>query len=44
MIFNEKKITCFVDDKVAGSCEISFRSGMKTSHRATLSISILKEY
>ena len=44
MIFNEKKITCFVDGKVAGSCEISFRSGMKTSHRAILSIAILKEY
>lgn len=44
MIFNEKKITCFVDDKVAGSCEISFRGGMKTSHLATLSIAILREY
>lgn len=28
-------ITCYVDGEVAGNCEISFRGGMKTSHRAT---------
>ncbi len=37
-------ITCYVDGEVAGNCEISFRGGMKTSHRATIAIAILKEY
>ena len=37
-------ITCYVDGEVAGSCEINFRSGMKTSHRATIAIAILKAY
>lgn len=29
-------ITCYIDGEVAGNCEISFRGGMKTSHRATI--------
>lgn len=33
-------ITCYVDGEVAGNCEISFRGGMKTSHRATIAIAI----
>ncbi|MGN0505638.1 MAG: GNAT family N-acetyltransferase [Lachnospiraceae bacterium] len=37
-------ITCYVDCAVAGSCEINFRGGMKTSHRATVSIAILKDF
>lgn len=37
-------ITCYIDGEVAGNCEISFRSGMKTSHRATIAIAILKDY
>ena len=37
-------ITCYVDGEVAGNCEISFRGGMKTSHRATVAIAILKDY
>lgn len=37
-------ITCYVDGEVAGNCEISFRGGMKTSHRATIAIAILREY
>ena len=37
-------ITCYVDGEVAGNCEISFRGGMKTSHRATIAIAILKDY
>ena len=36
--------TCYVDGEVAGNCEISFRDGMKTSHRATIAIAILKDY
>lgn len=37
-------ITCYVDGEVVGNCEISFRGGMKTSHRATIAIAILKDY
>ena len=37
-------ITCCVDGEVAGNCEITFRGGMKTSHRATIAIAILKDY
>lgn len=37
-------ITCYVDGEVAGNCEISFRGGMKTSHRAAIAIAILKDY
>ena len=37
-------ITCYVDGEVAGNCEICFRGGMKTSHRATIAIAILKDY
>lgn len=37
-------ITCYVDGEVAGNCDITFRGGMKTSHRATVGIAILKEY
>ena len=37
-------VACYIDGKIAGNCEISFRGGMKTSHRATVAIAILKEY
>ena len=37
-------ITCYVDGEVAGNCEISFKGGMKTSHRATIAIAILRDY
>lgn len=37
-------ITCYVDGEVAGNCDISFRGGMKTSHRATIAIAVLREY
>jgi RimJ/RimL family protein N-acetyltransferase len=41
---NTLAIACFIDGKIAGNCEISFRSGAKTSHRATVAIAVLKEY
>lgn len=37
-------IACYVDGEVAGSCEIRFRGGIKTAHRANIGISILKDY
>ncbi|MDY2851218.1 MAG: GNAT family N-acetyltransferase [Candidatus Borkfalkiaceae bacterium] len=41
---NALAITCCVDSKIAGNCEINFRGGLKTSHKATVAIAILKEY
>ena len=37
-------ITCYIDGEIAGNCEINFRGGIKTSHRATVAIAILKDY
>ena len=37
-------IVCFIEGKAAGNCEIRFLPGIKMGHRATLGISILKEY
>ncbi len=37
-------ITCYVDGNVVGNCEITFRTGIKISHRATIAIAILKDY
>lgn len=37
-------ITCYVDGRIAGSCEVRFFGGIKTSHRATLGISVLREF
>ena len=41
---NEAMLLCFVGGKVAGNCFISRKTGLKTRHRATLGISILREY
>ena len=41
---NTLAIACYINDEIAGNCEISFRGGIKTSHRATVAIAILKEY
>ncbi len=41
---NTLAITCYIDGEIAGNCEISFRSGAKTSHRATIAIAILQKY
>ncbi len=37
-------IACYIDGKIAGNCEISFRTGIKVGHRAVIAIAILKEY
>lgn len=37
-------ITCYVDGMVVGNCDLSFLSGMKTRHRATIAIAILQDY
>ena len=37
-------IACFIDGKLAGNCEIDFKSGIKMGHRASVAIAILQEY
>lgn len=37
-------IACYVNGQVVGNCEINCRAGIKTRHRATLAIAILKDY
>ena len=41
---NEVFIMCIVDGKVVGNCELSFNDRVKTRHRASIGIQILKEY
>ena len=37
-------IACYVDGAIAGNCDITFKSGSKTSHRATVGIALQKKY
>lgn len=37
-------IACYVDGVIAGNCDITFKSGSKTSHRATVGIAIQKKF
>lgn len=41
---NGMMIACFVDGKVAGNCQISFRTGMKDRHRASVAIALLRDF
>lgn len=41
---NALSIACYIDGDIAGECEISFRGGIKQSHRGTVAIAILKDY
>ena len=41
---NGMMISCFVDGKLAGNCQISFRTGMKDRHRASVAIALLEEF
>ena len=41
---NGMMIACIVDGKIAGNCQISFRTGMKDRHRASVAIALLQEY
>ena len=41
---NTLGITCYVDGNVAGNCEIRFLGSIKTAHRATIAIALLKAY
>jgi len=41
---NALVITCYMGDEIVGNSEINFMGGIKTSHRATVSITVLKDY
>ena len=40
----EAMLVCLVEGKVAGNCNILWTAGMKTRHRASVAIALLKEY
>ena len=41
---NVLMITCFIDGKVSGNCQINFKSGIKTRHIASVAIAVLRDY
>ena len=41
---NEAMLVCLVDGIVAGNCQITWKTAMKTRHRAAVAIALLKEY
>ena len=41
---NEAMLVCIVDGKVAGNCQIAWKTGIKTRHRASVAIALLKEF
>lgn len=41
---NGLMIAYIVDGRIAGNCQISFRTGMKDRHRASIAIALLKEF
>lgn len=41
---NNLMITCFIGNRVAGSCQLTFMEGFKMRHRATIGIAILRDY
>ena len=41
---NRVMIACVVNGRIAGNCLISFRTGLKDRHRATVAIALLQEF
>ena len=41
---HEAMLVCLVEGKVVGNCQIVWPTGMKTRHRATVAIALLKAY
>ena len=41
---NEAMLVCLVDGKVAGNCQVMWSRGIKTRHRASVAIALLKEF
>lgn len=41
---NEAMLVCTVDGRIAGNCMISWSKGIKTRHRASVAIALLREF
>ena len=41
---NALMLSCFVDGRIAGNCQIAFRTGLKDRHRASVAIALQEEY
>ena len=41
---NEAMLVCLVDGRIAGNCQISRNPGIKTRHRASVAIALLRDY
>lgn len=41
---HEAMLVCLVEGRVAGNCQIKWNTGIKTRHRASVAIALLKEY
>ena len=41
---NSFVIICRVNDEIAGICDVTFKTGMKTCHRASVGIGLRKKY
>lgn len=41
---NEAMLVCFVEEELAGCCQISWSKGIKTRHRANVAIALLGAY
>ena len=41
---NEAMLTCVVDGKIAGNCQISWSKMIKLKHRASVAIALIKEF
>ncbi|MGN1103359.1 MAG: GNAT family N-acetyltransferase [Candidatus Coproplasma sp.] len=41
---NEAMLVCLVEGKLAGNCHITWSKGLKTGHRASIGIALLKEF
>jgi len=41
---NGAMLVCLVDGRLAGNCQITWRTGLKTRHRAEVAIALLREF
>ncbi len=41
---NTTVISCYINNEIAGTCDITFKTGSKSFHRATVGIAIQKKY
>ena len=41
---NQAMLVCIVDEKVVGTCQITWPTGLKTRHRANVAIALLRDY